>query len=188
MNAIFKRENVYVVVIDKDIRDDVFATDLGGLIWDYDQMDYNGELYGGRVSLKYIQGHHLDCMISIDGITLKNFVRYSNSKGIYEDDVFSLNQIAAFLNQIENLGVDTFLENYKLHLQELKSELEGQADSLQQELALNYNDDKAKVLDSIKKVILSLACIIFSLLINMNAGLENHHYTEAYDNIINLYF
>jgi hypothetical protein len=187
MNAIFKRENVYVVIA-KDIRDDVSANDLEGLIWDYDQMDYNGELYGGRVSLAYIPGKRLECKISIDGITLQTFERYSNSEGMYENDFFSINQIAAFLNQIENLGVDTFLENYKLHLQELKKELEELAEKIQQEITTNNDDKQLSALKNIRKIITGLTCMIFVLLINMNAGLENHHYTEAYDTIINQYF
>jgi hypothetical protein len=186
MNAIFKQGNVYIVVRGKYLRTDVDSNNIENLIWAENKSQNNAYLYGGRVTLKsyYEYGRKLDmCRIEIDGIELSLI---NDSLEIISK--FSFEQVAAYLNQIENLGVDSFLENYKLQLQGLKSELEAQADGLQQELALNFNDDKAKVLDSIKKVILSLTCIIFSLLVNMNAGLENHHYTEAYDNIINLYF
>jgi hypothetical protein len=100
----------------------------------------------------------------------------------------SFEHITAYLNQIENLGVDSFLENYKLQLQEIKKEFESMKDELQSELAVNYDENKASTLDSLKEMILSITCIIFSLLVNMNAGLNNHHYINAYNEIINMYF
>lgn len=194
MDAIFKNGNVYVAVMKKDARKEIDFSDSMDLILCKIEDVTKNLLYGGRVSLELHKEnpnsaycHSNLCDIVIDGIKLKKLVARDSGQ-VVSLSYFSLEQAAAYLNQIENLGVDSFLENYKLQLQGLKSELEAQADGLQQELALNFNDDKAKVLDSIKKVILSLTCIIFSLLVNMNAGLENHHYTEAYDNIINLYF
>jgi hypothetical protein len=194
MDAIFKNGNVYVAIMHKDAREEIDFSDSMDLILCKNEGVTKNSLYGGRVSLELHKENPNSayrysnlCDIVIDGIKLKKLVTRDSGQ-VDSLSYFSLEQAAAYLNQIENLGVDSFLENYKLQLQGLKSELEGQADNLQQELALNYNDDKAKVLDSIKKVILSLVCIIFSLLVNMNAGLENHHYTEAYDNVISLYF
>lgn len=192
MDAIFKNENVYVAVMNKDAREEIDFSESTDLILCKNEDVTKNSLYGGRVKL-YLHSYGYRsyasdvCYIELDGIQLKRPVLREHGD-IELVSTHALTHAVAYLNQIENLGVDSFLENYKLQLQELKSELEGQADNLQQELALNYNDDKAKVLDSIKKVILSLVCIIFSLLVNMNAGLENHHYTEAYDNIISLYF
>ena len=188
MDAIFKNGNVYVAVMNKDAREEIDFSVSTDLILCYQKDVDSTSLYGGRVVLSTYGSD--ECFIQIDGISIKRITGtiYKNYFCPESESNISLEQAAAYLNQIENLGVDSFLANYKLQLQGLKSELEGQADNLQQELALNYNDDKAKVLDSIKKVILSLVCIIFSLLVNMNAGLENHHYTEAYDNIISLYF
>ena len=194
MDAIFKNGNVYVAVMKKDARKEIDFSDSMDLILCKIEDVTKNLLYGGRVSLELHKENPNSayrysnlCDIVIDGIKLKKLVARDSGQ-VDSLSYFSLEQAAAYLNQIENLGVDSFLENYKLQLQGLKSELEAQADGLQQELALNFNDDKAKVLDSIKKVILSLTCIIFSLLVNMNAGLENHHYTEAYNNIISLYF
>lgn len=194
MDAIFKNGNVYVAIMHKDAREEIDFSESMDLILCKNESITENHLYGGRLYLELQRLNsyssscysHL-CNIEIDGIKLKKYV-VRDSGQLDSLSSFSLEQAVAYLNQIENLGVDSFLENYKLQLQELKSELEGQADNLQQELALNYDENKAKVLDSIKKVILSLVCIIFSLLVNMNAGLENHHYTEAYDNTISLYF
>ena len=73
-------------------------------------------------------------------------------------------------------------------MQELKKEFEKMIEDMQQDLAIKYDEEKASTIESLNKVVLSMTCLIFSLLINMNAGLQNHDYTNAYDTIINLYF
>ena len=192
MDAILKKENVYIAVMSKDAREEVDFTKSNDLILCSLEDITNNYLYGGRVKL-YLKEYACNmycsniCHIEIDGIKLERPVSRDSGK-IELVSTYELSHAVAYLNQIENLGIDSFLENYKLQLQELKSELAAQAENMQQELAINYDDDKAKVLNSIREVIFRLVCIIFALLVNMNAGLENHHYTDAYDNIINLYF
>jgi hypothetical protein len=188
MEAIFKIENVYVVVRNNNLREGVNLSESNNLIVLRDRNTVAKHLYGGRVVVEcYRDG---DCKLDIDGVTIQQLMT-SESNGfchLYLDLYHSLEQVAAFLNQIENLGVDSFLENYKLRLQELKNEVELKAEKLEQELAIEDNSDKSRVLTEFRKFIVTLTCIIFSLLVNMNAGLENHQYTEAYDQIINLYF
>lgn len=192
MDAIFKNGNVYVVVRDKDIRDDVNLKNLEDLIWNKDLE--NKCLYGGRVHLSntyYSTGNYQYsysdyCLIQVDGIPIEEYYLKDNS--IVADNITSIERVAAYLNQIENLGVDTFLENYKLQLQELKKELENKIENMQQDLAANYDEEKASNLAELKKSVLIITCTIFLLLINMNAGLENQNYIDAYNNIINLYF
>lgn len=188
MDAIFKQENVYIVVRNKDIRESVDDNNVEGLIWNNDKSQNTVSLYGGRVILKpyYNYGGYSSydrCRIEIDGILI-----YQINDSLQAISEFSFESVAAYLNQIENLGVDTFLENYKLQLQELKKEFETTAENIQQELAMNDDDKKATLLHNLKKIILKMTCIIFSLLINLNAGLDNHYYTTAYDIIINQYF
>lgn len=184
MDAIFKNGNVYVVVRGKNIRDDVNLKNLEDLIWNNDLN--NKCLYGGRVYLSKIHGYINYCTIKVDGIPIEEYYLEDNS--IVADYKTSIERVAAYLNQIENLGVDTFLENYKLQLQELKKELENKIDNMQQDLAANYDEEKASNLAKLKKSVLNITCTIFLLLINMNAGLENQNYIDAYNNIINLYF
>ena len=177
MEGIFKNENVYVYINN----DEDNKAPIGDVCILTDDKDSN-TLYGGRVQLRdcYISKLNLD----IDGISI----------GKVNGDVSSIeyrlsySAATAYLNQIENLGVDTFLENYKFQLQQLKQEMEKFADDLQQELAVNYDEKKAQELSKYKKFILTLGCVLFALFINMNAGLENQHYISAYENIINSYF
>lgn len=190
MKAIFKNENVYVFVKNKSIRDDVSLDNLENLILCDKKIKDKNVLYGGRVSLEWSHSYgsyNNSCHIKIDGIDIAKY--YFNPSGEAEA-TFELGAdiVIAYLNQMENLGVDSFLENYKLQLQELKKELESIAENMQQKLDINYDEKKASLLDSLKIFIMKMNGVIFSLLINMNAGLQNHDYTNAYDTIINLYF
>jgi hypothetical protein len=146
-------------------------------------------LYGGRVKVSYLyykNGWNINydtLSLKIDGIEIRKL--YSNASF---GESSTPSEVVAYLNQIENLGVDSFLENYKQQLQQMKIEFEAFADGLQQELAINYDEKKAEELSKYKRFILTLGCVIFALLINMNAGLQNQDYINAYDNIINTYF
>ena len=194
MNAILKKDNVYVLVRDKNPRAGITLDNLENLILCDDlhlecKSIIKNNIYGGRVYLEiptyrnYGNDMLYDyCYLTIDGIEIMRFELYSSTNEL------SFEHITAYLNQIENLGVDSFLENYKLQLQEIKKEFESMKDELQSELAVSYDENKASTLDSLKEMILSITCIIFSLLINMNAGLNNHHYINAYNEIINMYF
>lgn len=184
MDAIFKNENVYIVVKNKHVRSDVNLDDLENLIL-CKIKKYKNSLYGGRVCLYY--NSQDDGWLEVDGIRIRQF-NCSTSGMIDSTSTYRIEQIVAHLNQIENLGVDSFLENYKAQLQELKKEFEKMIEDMQQDLAIKYDEEKASTIESLKKVVLSMTCLIFSLLINMNAGLQNHDYTNAYDTIINLYF
>ena len=189
MDAIFKNENVYVVVRNKEERNDVNLDNNEHLILARHGRYSINSLYVGRVYLRiptyYNYGYlvyHDYCYMTVDGCYIKLL-----TPNVMTDEL-EFEQVAAYLNQIENLGVDSFLENYKLQLQELKKELENNIKELQQELTIENNDEKAKTLEKLREIVLSITCSIFFLLVNMNAGLDNHSYTSAYDQIINLYF
>ena len=178
MDAIIKNENVYVVVINKEEREGINIKESEDLILCKPGKRQNW-LYGGRVYLQYY-GDYLQ--LRIDGIIIQDYKYY------ILDDELRLEKVAAFLNQIENLGVDSFLENYKIQLQELKKEVESMIESMQQDLAVKYDENKAKRLYSLQEFVSQIVFVVFSILINMNAGLSNQDYTNAYDTIINMYF
>ena len=182
MKAIFKHENVYVLVdTEKNLRENVD----GALIFKFPSKNSCKQLYGGRVIL-------WDCCsssegrIKIDGISIYriDFCKFSNSKDycLEETRRLSISEIVSFLNQIENLGVDAFLENYKNQLKVLKQNIEE---------ILKYqepNDQKKYLIESLQRLRALVVVLLFSLSINMNAGLTNQHYTNAYETIINTYF
>lgn len=188
MNAIIKNDNVYVVIKDKELRNDINLDGSDNLIiFGYNQKSKS--LFGGRV--KICPRGSYDCQIYVDGIEINNFEYYDSSYseiGIKIQSEISIGCTAAFLNQMENLGIDSFLDNYKTRLEEYKKELEKYVQYLQQELSLEDSDDKRKLLFRIQKTLLCISCLLFALLVNMNAGLSNQHYISAYDTIVNMYF
>ncbi len=183
MKGIFKNENVYVY-IDTDKDPQCELKDNKAFIIGDKHID-DAFLYGGRVVVKCKHYSFDEDRLSllVDGIAIVKVYNYAE---FYKYNTAT--EVLAYLNQIENLGVDSFLENYKRQLQQAKLEFEAFADGLQQELAINYDEKKAEELSKYRKFILTLGCILFALLINMNAGLQNQDYINAYENIINTYF
>lgn len=186
MNAILKKENVFVAIKSKDFRDDINLNEVGSLIYSSDSYYEKRRvgLYGGRVYLEYYTEHNLT--ITIDGIPIRE-IGYDKELP-FTQIIITVFKATAFLNQIENLGIDSFLENYKSQLQEFKKDLEIQAEKIEQEQSVQYDENKSIFLSYLRKFIIELTCIIFCLLINMNAGLDNQFYTDAYNEILNLYF
>jgi hypothetical protein len=186
MNAIFKKENVYIAIDSIDTRDDIQCEEMDTLIFatHYKYKKQKVYLYGGRVYLHFYNSENLN--VTVDGIPIREI--YINQSGFFIRASMGVSKAAAFLNQMENLGVDSFLENYKNQLQEFKKELEIKVEEIEQEQSVQFDEDKSTFLTSLKKFINELTCIIFCLLINMNAGLDNQFYTDAYNEIINLYF
>jgi hypothetical protein len=184
MKGIFKNENVYVYIDTDNEPTSQIDEEKAFIVGEGKESNI---LYGGRIAVNYLYEYgrinYNKLSLKIDGIEIRKL--YSNAT-FYESSTPS--EIVAYLNQIENLGIDSFLENYKQQLQQMKIEFEAFADGLQQELAINYDEKKAEELSKYKKFILTLGCVIFALLINMNAGLQNQDYINAYDNIINTYF
>jgi hypothetical protein len=82
------------------------------------------------------------------------------------------------------MGVDTFLDNYKKNLEDLKAQMKEMATTLENELKENEDSNKAKLLQKIRNIILSIIFLLFSLSINMNAGLDNYQYVDAYEAVI----
>lgn len=183
--AILKNENVYTFVEKLDTRSDVdnFIESENYIVGD-DKKKTN--LFGGRIILKYVSPSCYS--MKIDGVEIITVKYSSNYESFYIDEDLAPSQLVAYLNQIENLGIDSFLDNYKMQLQNCKEETENLADKIEQELTLKYDEAQSKKLNKYRKFIMELSCTILALLINMNAGLDNHCYTNAYDTLINLFF
>lgn len=142
-------------------------------------------LYGGRVKIKmeeygYYRGQFL-FQLFIDGFEI------CEKKSVNSE---ILDKITAYLNQIEQLGVDTFLANYKAAIIAEKEELSAMCDKLAAELQLRENEEKEENLSRLRSKIENLIGLLFLLTINMNAGLDNQAYIDAYaesENVISQY-
>lgn len=146
-------------------------------------------LYGGRVKVSLLNAiFH----IAIDGIEVNAFgytSSYNNQAGIYQTDHLSVQKVTAYLNQIEQLGIDTFLENYKTALETFKADImvlcEKYESLLKEEepnsgSANTYKD----FLDRARACLTILTIMIFSLACNMETGLDNHVYEDAYNEVL----
>ena len=143
-------------------------------------------LYGGRVKInkdEYWVGNsrRSTFQLFIDGFSITE--QESEFSEFFE-------KITAYLNQIEQLGVDTFLANYKAAIIAEKEELSAMCDKLAAELQLRENEEKEKTLSRLRSKIEDLIGLLFLLTINMNAGLDNQAYIDAYaesENVISQY-
>lgn len=186
MNAIFKSGNVYVLSPLGNVRNDVNIEEIQELICGNSPKKSRANLYGGRVGL-YYRSYSMCIEMKVDGLLIEE-ISFSSAGVCNLCSEMDIHRAVAYLNQIENLGVDTFIENYKAQLQALKEEIEASAVKLEQELSVQQDEEKSSLLKNLRSSIRSISCLIFMLLINLNAGLENHDYTEAYETILNLYF
>lgn len=192
METIFFKNGVYVCSEEKlnfeDNDNKVKAN--ASIILSNNKNSNSRLLYGGRVKVSLLNGlFH----IAIDGIDVKVFVYTSsynnNQAGIYQTDNLSVQKVTAYLNQIEQLGIDTFLENYKTALETFKADImvlcEKYESLLKEEepnsgSANTYKD----FLDRARACLTILTIMIFSLACNMKTGLDNHVYDDAYNEVL----
>lgn len=139
----------------------------------------NAILFGGRVGVRY----YSDWNLSVDSIEIK-VLKYWNDLPYFAN---SFQNVVACLNQMQQLGVDTFLANYKLSLEKTKEELTVICDKLEGELSVQENEWKAKLLAKLRNVIIEMIVVLFALMVDVNVGLDNHNYVDAYNEIVNEY-
>lgn len=182
MKAIFKKDNIYVAV-DRICPDEDKVRGDAQLIL---ESKSTAILYGGRVQIS--NSNYSNIYLLIDGIKIE-IPKYNTSmKTHYTTGELSYCECVAYLNQIEQLGVDTFLDNYKKVIKEYRTEIEKQIGDLQNELSLEDDKDKKHQLKKLQEVFNELSCLLVALYINLNAGLDNFTYIDAYDSIINQFF
>lgn len=197
MSGIFFQTNVYVFVWDDHLRlsktmqqmeeDKSIIVYYGRLQeYQYDSMKSRSWLYGGRVCVKYLKPSEYAGKISIDGIELGYINQLSWTC------IRPLEQIVSILNEIEQLGVDAVLENYKKTLIEQKKELEEKIKGLelkksacQEEKFPKIDEDSLFGYQNILLHVISdlsvLACLLY-------CGLTNMQYINAYNEVIATYF
>ncbi len=168
MDAIIFKDNVYVYIESKECKDEniMQKEEVFKLPGIYD-------LYGGRVEIRL---YNNTSNLIIDGISIIRLDEYYSL-----DENLRLNTICAYLNQIHQLGIDTFLANYKVAIENLKIETINKLNE-------SKTTNNKTLISDLNDILDKLTAILFALWMNMNAGLDNHIYTETYNNIINLYF
>lgn len=178
-NLLFKKDGIYVVIPEIDDAKEEEVKNDPNLVYNYLHKDRNS-LFGSRVRINCCSSSTL--RLTIDGISL---VYYDSCWRECSD--ISLDKAAAYLNQIENLGVDTFLQNYKVQMQAMKDQLTEMSNQLVAELAMNEDKEKTQMLANIRKALMSLILVVCTLSIHLNASIDNYQYIDAYESVISQY-
>ena len=187
MKAILLENGIYIGVdtyIDKSLDDSKILESKEFVVCDcgyYGDKSKKAILFGGRVFVGYYSSS--DWTLSVDGIGIK-VLKYKTDYPYFTN---SLQNVVACLNQMQQLGVDTFLANYKLSLEKTKEELTVICDKLEGELSVQENEEKAKFLAKLRNVIIEVIVVLFGLMVDVNVGLDNHNYVDAYNEIVNEY-
>lgn len=184
MKAILLENGIYIGVdtyIDKSLDDSKILESKEFVVCDYGDKSKKAILFGGRVFVGYYSSS--DWTLSVDGIGIK-VLKYKTDYPYFTN---SLQNMVACLNQMQQLGVDTFLANYKLSLEKTKEELTVICDKLEGELSVQENEEKAKFLAKLRNVIIEVIVVLFGLMVDVNVGLDNHNYVDAYNEIVNEY-
>ena len=130
MKAILLENGIYIGVdtnVDKSL-DDSKIQESKELVCCNVYSSGEAILFGGRVGVRYRSS--CDWNLSVDGIKIK-VLGYNTDYPYFAN---SFQNVVANLNQMQQLGVDTFLANYKLSLEKTKDELTVICDKLEGEL------------------------------------------------------
>lgn len=168
MNAIFKKDNVFVYV--RDIDDDV-KNDPSLIL----EENSRKLVQLGRVLLKDTNQSSFPfrlCRLWVDGITIYRGVYELAINPVRLDYNLPYETIVAYLNQMEVYGVDSFLENYKNALKEYRDELSNQEDKCNRRLATRDDLNETARLRRITDLLEHLETIIFNLSIHIAPGIE----------------
>lgn len=193
MKTIFFKNGVYVYSEEKfkfDNDDNKAKTDVSIIVSD-DRHFQRNYLYGGRVRVSLFSDG--SGYLTIDGIEIKRFYSpYTSDETCAVIEVtasLGAQKVTAYLNQIEQLGIDTFLENYKTTLENFKADImvlcEKYESLLKEEEPNSESADTYKdFLDRARSCLTILTIILFSLACNMKTGLDNHVYEDAYNEVL----
>lgn len=196
MKTIFFQNGVYVCSEEEfDFEDDdnKVKTDVSIIICDDRSCQCDSKLlYGGRVIVDFPRYDGGKFTLTIDGVEIKNlYYEYLNGTCavIRVTNELTVQKVTAYLNQIEQLGIDTFLENYKTTLENFKADIMALCEKYESLLkeeepnsgsANTYKD----FLDRARACLTILTIILFSLACNMKTGLDNHVYEDAYNEVL----
>lgn len=190
MEAILFKNGVYVGVdtdIDKSLDSNKIQEDKDLVVAAHGNK--LATLFGGRVEISMYTHRSL----TVDGIKIKSLCSTSLNDGVSSisyakvSSGLSCAKVTSYLNQMQQLGVDSFLANYKQSIEKAKEELTVMCDKLEGELSIREDEEKTKLLGKLREVIIEMVVILFGLMVDVNVGLDNHDYVDAYNEIVNEY-
>lgn len=195
MKTIFFQNGVYVCSNETfNYKNDYTKaiTDVSIIICDDCYQLHSKLLYGGRVEVEFPSYERGGCTLTIDGVEIKSLdYQYLNGTcaviGVKNE--LTMQKVTAYLNQIEQLGIETFLENYKTALENSKADIMVLCEKYESLLKEDESDSGSAntykaFLDRARACLTIFTIILFSLACNMKTGLDNHVYEDTYNEVL----
>lgn len=179
MNAIFKKDNVFVYVTDIPLKVWEIQEVEPSYVIDVQNAGYEKYLYGGRVKIEFFYYKLGAVRLFVDGIEICNGSRYL-------EKYLTIEAVVCYLNQMEILGVDTFLDNYKKALHEFKEELSILENKIEGSLTVCKDEDIRKK-DEIKEIHFHVSSLIHDLTMHIPVGIDDDEYERIYHDITSRY-
>lgn len=136
-------------------------------------------LFGGRVVLTMKDNRKGE--LSVNGIDI-----YEGTQDALTSDL-SGETIVAYLDLMNSLGIDTFLEYYKKVVKEYRDEMSALEEALEDRQSERQDKDVWKRLSTIRDIRFRLSFMVFNLSILMPTGINDSQYEEAYNRIVSRY-
>ena len=136
-------------------------------------------LFGGRVVLTMKDNRKGE--LSVNGIDI-----CEGTQDALTSDL-SGETIAAYLDLMNSLGIDTFLEYYKKVVKEYRDEMSALEEAFEDRSADNRDIEARKGLSTIRDIRFRLSFMVFNLSILMPTGISDSQYEEAYNSIVSRY-
>lgn len=138
----------------------------------------NVRLYGGRVMVGYMEVNQW--YLKVDGVNIVNVDINNPSLNIF----LPVASIVSFLNAMETHGIDSFLEHYKLKIEELKNDLEALIQLKETQSMVEKNEKiVSKLIEQILKLrefYLVVFFFLFNMKIIMPAALNNEKMVASF--------
>ena len=136
-------------------------------------------LFGGRVVLTMKDNRKGE--LSVNGLDI-----CEGTQDALTSDL-SGETIAAYLDLMNSLGIDTFLEYYKKVVKEYRDEMSALEEAFEDCSADSRDIEAQKGLSTIRDIRFRLSFMVFNLSLLMPTGINDSQYEEAYNSIVSRY-
>lgn len=173
MDAIFLRDERYVLL--DDVSNDK-KSELGvdsQFVYS-PQFNRNSVLYGGRVVILYD-----DDSLYIDGIKVIKFCANGMKFTVTSPNMVLITQ---YLNQIHENGIETFLSNYKVALEEFRESINAKKKEME-----SSNNNNVEIINNLDGILSEILCVQYDLMMHVKTNIAMCDMTNIYDSIANVY-
>lgn len=180
--GIIKREGIYVSIYQLPVNTrEVLIENEQVIVGEFHREDDVCEchLYGGRVLVSYEQTQ--EYYLQVDGIRIIDFSLYSNNCSL------DIERVTHYLNQIEQLGVDKFVENYKTVIIQRQEALMQEKSEIEKILENQESPKLLNRLEKLRDLSRDSLFILFMLMMHQPCGIGDAKYIDVFNTITTIY-